>query len=265
MTTAVAIHEQGQETGRSPFLSHSQLNRYVVCPEQYRLHYIEQYRARFPAGGLVFGQALHQALAGLFGNGLDPVPIFRDVWASIRDLDLSYSRKDSWDKLAQAGEALLRGFLEEAAPRITNVAAVERRFELRVTGLPLPLVGYIDLVADLDGTRTVIDFKTATSGQDGHEVTLSDQLTAYLLAEPEAKQAAHCVLVRTREPRVEWHVTKRDPQGFTEFLSKVAHVADEMAQARFYKRAGLWCSWCDFLPVCVGDRATVEETLIRIR
>ena len=29
-------------------------------------------------------------------------------------------------------------------------------------------------------------------------------------------------------------------------------------------RPGKHCGWCDFLPVCLGDRNTVEETLVQI-
>ena len=72
---------------------------------------------------------------------------------------------------------------------------MERRFELSVTGLELPIIGFVDLVADLDGRKTLIDFKTAASRYGAHEVELSDQLAAYCLAEPDAEQTALCILV----------------------------------------------------------------------
>ena len=50
---------------KTPHLSHSRINRYLQCPEQYRLYYIENLRPRFPSAGLVFGQLVHQALAAL--------------------------------------------------------------------------------------------------------------------------------------------------------------------------------------------------------
>jgi len=50
----------------------------------------------------------------------------------------------------------------------------------------------------------VIDFKTTTAAYQDHDVQLSDQLTAYQLAEPEAQQVALCVFVRTKEPRIDW-------------------------------------------------------------
>jgi hypothetical protein len=35
--------------------------------------------------------------------------------------------------------------------------------------------------------------------------------------------------------------------------------------ARFHKRPGMWCAWCDFLPVCLKDERKVVETLVRVR
>jgi RecB family exonuclease len=267
MSRAAAIVEEDERVAPSgaPFLSHSRINRYLHCPEQYRLYYVERLRPRFPSANLVFGQILHLALAHFFLTGTDPVTRVSEAWDSIRQIDLTYSKRDTWEKLNDSGRALIEKFLAEAMPRIANVAAVERRFELTVTNLDVPLIGVIDLLADLDGKKTIVDFKTSASGLDEHDARLSDQLSAYHLAEPEAEKTALCVLVKTKEPRIEWHLATRSPAQLTEYLAKVEHVGHEIATARFYKRPGMWCSWCDFLPVCLGDTRRIEETLIQVR
>ena len=66
------------------------------------------------------------------------------------------------------------------------------------------------------------------------------------------------------EPRIEWFVEERKPEQLLEFLEKAGYVAGEIAAGRFYKRPGRWCSWCDFLPVCLGDQKAAEETLVRV-
>ena len=128
----------------------------------------------------------------------------------------------------------------------------------------MPFVGVIDLVADLDGKRTVVDFKTANAAYQEHEAILSDQLTAYQLAEPEVEQTALCVLVKTKEPKIEWHMANRSGDDLTEFLVKADIVAHDIAAGRFYKRPGKWCSWCDYLPVCVKDEKRAKETLVKV-
>src|SRR5436189_2504860 len=102
-----------------------------------------------------------------------------------------------------------------------------RPFRLRITSLDLPFVGVIDLVADLDGKRTVVDFKTANATYQEHEAILSDQLTAYQLAEPEAEQTALCVLVKTKEPKIEWHLAARSGGDLSELLAKAEYIGHE--------------------------------------
>ncbi len=249
---------------KSPHLSHSRVNRYVHCPEQYRLYYVENLRPRFPSVSLVFGQVVHEALAALFQSGEDPLAKFQNSWRAVREVDLTYGPRDSWDKLSVTGETLIGKFVEEELPRLSNVTASEKAFQLSVTSLDLPFIGIIDLVADLDGKRTVADFKTSASAYKAHEALLSDQLTAYQMAEPGVEQAALCVLVKTAEPRIEWHITQRTGDQILEYLTKVSLVAREIAMGRFYKRPGLWCSWCDFLPVCLGDDKRIRQTLIHV-
>ena len=163
------IETAGQEVDerianrKSPHLSHSRVSRYLHCPEQYRLYYVENMRPRFPSSNLVFGQVVHEALAALFQSGEDPLAKFQNSWRAVREVDLTYGPRDSWGKLSMTGEALIAKFVEEELPRLSNVTASEKAFQLSITSLDLPFIGIIDLVADLDGKRTVADFKTSSS------------------------------------------------------------------------------------------------------
>ena len=40
-------------------LSHSRINRYLTCREQYRLYYVEQLRPKIDSASLVFGTVIH--------------------------------------------------------------------------------------------------------------------------------------------------------------------------------------------------------------
>jgi hypothetical protein len=247
-----------------PHLSHSRINKYLLCPEQYRLYYVENLRPRHPSASLVFGQTMHGALARLFQTGEDPVQWFLQAWEEIRETELTYGKRDSWERLRDSGEGLLAKFVAEELRKIQSVEAIERPFHLDIAGLELPFVGIIDLVADVEGARMVVDFKTSGSSYGEHEAALSDQLTAYELAEPEVQKAALCVLVKTKDPKIEWHVVERWPKDFTEYLAKAEFVAREVQAGRFYKRPGAWCAWCDYLPVCLGDKGKAEKTLMRL-
>jgi putative RecB family exonuclease len=260
-----ALTEEREELAlATPHLSYSRINRYLTCPEQYRLYYVENLRPRIASANLVFGKIVHQALAYLLRGEGDPVEVFLAQWKLAADFDLSYGERDSWDKLNNTGQVLLDRFVRHEASRLGKVTAAEKAFELRITCLDLPLVGIVDLLAELDGKRTVIDFKTSASTYQEHEAILSDQLTAYQLAEPSAEQAALCVFVKTKEPQIEWHVARRTAEQILDFLGKVDYIAHEIDAKRFYKRPGKWCTWCDYLPVCVGDKTKASQTLIQI-
>ena len=248
----------------TPHLSHSRISKYLTCPEQYRLYYVENLRQRYLSSNLVFGQIVHQALAQLFQAGEDPVGHFLENWTGVKDAELSYGKRDSWESLRGIGEALLTKFVDEELPKFGDVESSEKPFELEITTLDLPFVGIIDLVADVQGQRTVVDFKTSASSYRSHEARMSDQLTAYRLAEPDCERAALCVLVKTKTPKIEWHFAGRTSEQIIEYLAKTQLVAQEITDGRFYKRPGMWCTWCDYLPVCLGDEKKIKETLVQL-
>jgi hypothetical protein len=179
-------------------------------------------------------------------------------------LPLGFNQRDSWDKLRISGEQLLTKFATEELPKIRFVRAVEQRFTLSITSLDLPFVGVIDLEAEVEGQNTVVDFKTAGSAPDEHEAHMSDQLTAYKLAKPQVERSALWVLVKTKEPQIIWQPTQRTGAQLGEYLAKAGYVARQIMAGRFYKRPGMWCAWCDYLPVCLGDKRKVAETLVTV-
>jgi len=263
MNAAMPDLNNGSANGLS-YLSHSRVAKYLHCPEQYRLYYVENLRPRVQNASLVFGQVLHQALSILFRAGEDPVAFFTHTWQEVEGVELAYGERESWAKLESQGRIFLTRFLETELPKLRVVQASEKSFRLTVTSLGVPFIGIIDLVASLNGRSTVIDFKTAAASYPSYEVILSDQLTAYQLAEPEAEQSALCVFVKTREPKIEWHISARRPEQVIEYLDKVEYVAKEITAKHFYKRPGRWCSYCDYLPVCLGDEAKKKETLVQV-
>lgn len=263
-TTPATKQDTGPHDTQAPHLSYSRLSRYLLCPEQYRLYYVERLRPRVLPASLVFGQTVHQALASFFHSGASPTDCFTDHWGEVKETPLRYACREAWDKLLERGKILLDLFVTQELPKLERIVASEKAFELRITSLNLPLVGIIDLLAEIGGVLTVVDFKTAAAAYEDHEVMMSDQLTAYHLAEPDARQSALCVLVKTKEPKIEWHFATRSGAQLAEFLAKTEGVAQDIATGRCYKRPGQWCAWCDYLPCCLGDRQRAQETLMQI-
>lgn len=129
---------------------------------------------------------------------------------------------------------------------------------------PGRLIAIIDLVAEMDGKRTRVEFKTAASSFQDFEIELLDQVTAYQLAQPDVEQVAVCVFLKSKEPRIKWYKTKRTPEQVMEYLEKAELVAGQIEGGNFYKRRGKWCGYCEFLPVCLGDEWKANETLVKL-
>jgi len=248
-----------------PHLSHSRIDRYLRCPEQYRLYYIENLRARYPSASLLFGQLQHRALAFLLKDRGDPIELFLAEWEQAKQEELTYGSKQSWEGLKERGQNLLSKFVNEQLPQIGEVKAVEQDFKLNISGLDLPFVGIIDLVTESAGITDVTDFKTSASAYAGHEAIMSDQLTAYQLAVPEAEKLSLCLLIKTKEPRIEWHVSWRSGERLVEYLNKVKLITRQIQDQNFYKRPGQWCAYCDYLPLCLGDNKKAKRLLVRTK
>ncbi len=246
----IIADEIHSRTGPPP-LSHSRINRYETCPESYRLYYVERIRVKTPSASLVFGSFVHQALAALFIQDANPSELFTELWNQVEYAEIQYNCRETWESLLERGKALLDQFVAEELPKIGDIHAVEQPFELAVSHLDVPLIGVVDLVADVNGEPTVVDFKTSGSRYDDHEIALSDQLTAYALAQPAARQSAYCVLVKTKQTRIEWHFARRTPEQTTAYLDKIAFVGQDIRAGKFWKRPGKHCSWCDYLELCL--------------
>lgn len=243
------------------YLSHSRVNRYMACPEQFRLYYVEGLRPKRSPAALEFGTAVHKALAALFTDGEDLVAAFKTEWSHRQDRNIGYGMRNSWEELNRRGQLLMETFVEQELDRVDHVEEVETAFEIRVSNVREPFVGVIDLVAHLDGEKTLIDFKTAGAKYQPFEACLSDQLTAYSLAQPSCNHCGFCVLIKTKEPRIEWHLTERNGAHATSYLRKVELIGRAIANREFYRRPGKWCMQCDYLPVCLGNSRQSEETL----
>src|ERR1700730_10669316 len=254
MSGGATLAEKLRSVSQFPHLSHSRIDRYLRCPEQYRLYYIENLRPKFPSASLLFGQLQHQALAFLLKERGDPVTSFLSGWEEAKDAELTYGNRQTWEVLRDRGRILLEKFVSEQLPQIGTVKAVEQDFQLNITGLDLPFVEIIDLVTESEGLTAVTDFTTSASAYAGHEAIMSDQPTAYQLAVPEADKLSPCLLIKTKEPRIGWHVSYRSGPRLIKYLKKVQLVTHEIRDQHFYKRPSQWCGSCDYLPSVLATR-----------
>ncbi|MEW6682636.1 MAG: PD-(D/E)XK nuclease family protein [Nitrospirota bacterium] len=249
-------------------LSHSKVTRHDFCPRAYRYYYVEGWRPIAKRPSLLFGGAIDRALSALFQQDADPLAVFSGAWEALRGAPVAWGKRHTWEALRDIGGALLERFMKEERPRFSEVRpeCVQRHLSAELAGVTF--IGYPDLYARVDGLRTLVDFKTAQASYDPEEVRLNEQLTAYWwLLEANhlpVDRVAFCVLLKLKEPRIEWHFATRRPEEVAEYRDKLALVASDIVRGRFPKKTSSCGQWggCDYRPLCLGDEAAIPKDLV---
>lgn len=187
-------------------LSPSSLRLFGTCPEQYRRVYVKGERQR-PGAALVWGSADHYAHEVNFTQKITSgVDISSDdvKLAFAEGFDQEVDEKGGESEVAWGGDkpgelkdrgvALVEAYHHQVSPSVQPVA-VERSFSITVPGVPVPVVGRIDIQT---GDR-VIEGKTSAAKKSKPE--------------PQWRLQAEMYQLESGLP-VEWHVkTKTKTPG----------------------------------------------------
>ena len=181
--------------------SYTQLAQYVACPLRYRYRYLDGWQEKETIAGLLFGLAFEQALAALFRRE-DPGQALFQAWSQYRNSSLEYPKNETWDQMLEQGIHLLERFVQDGRVRVRNPRRNLQIKFVRPIGKSKEFVAYIDAIGQLDGVRSVIDWKTSAARypeQPEGLLALDPQLAAYswVTGEPEV---AFVVFVLKRLP-----------------------------------------------------------------
>jgi len=180
------------------FVSHSQMNKFRMCPKAYELRYVDGIPSIMP-GKVMLGSAfdkatnvmneakINKAQDGALDLAVEAMQGYIDDPGE--DFDLTDIAEDDRvkDKMIEAAVEYAEGYLAQAQP-----VAVQHEINHKIKDDVL-LTGYIDLVElcyrdeEIDETEyTVTDIKTTikkTSGKFSHtKATIDEQLCLYSLA-----------------------------------------------------------------------------------
>lgn len=247
-------------------LSYSSVALALECARKWRYRYVDKLVS--PAtSSLVVGSALHGTIQTLLlarhgGESPDPAEVFAEQWrkAAAQDVDWGDGADDARDEalrltthpsVLKVIEAL-EPFVDEAGP------VVERRLELRVPGVPIPIIGYLDYLGN-DGILR--DFKTATRPWTPTQLEEQTQPLVYLAAAnqmdlPHVPGAfEHVVFVKARTPQVQVLRSSR-PLGASLWLFSVIRGVWQAIAAGADppnpKACFAWGRRCEFWDRCRG-------------
>lgn len=239
-------------------LSYSSVNLYCTCSRAWYYKYIKQAPTR-PTPSLVFGSAMHDTIEAIVrGAAETPTQLWTAAWsrqiADNPDLDWQGEVPEA---LCNDGIRILNSDSVIAGIRALRPTAIEQRVELAVPGVPVPVIGYIDLIED----GVPADIKTSNQPWTQEQAEGEIQPLFYLAALNQANTPApdnkfrHYVLVKTKIPQWQVWETKHAPRELFWLFRMIADVWYGIEQRVFVPNPGSWrCSpkRCDFWSLCRG-------------
>ena len=245
-------------------LSYSSISSYLMCGHSWRLRYLDKVPAP-TATALVFGSAVHGAIE----THLRTAQPIEAAWPQSWSQQLERNQNVDWaadtpDGMEADGLRILtapkvrKGIAEIAAIFDPEHGVMEKRIELAVPGVDVPIIGYIDIITK-DGVPG--DFKTAARMWSDSKAEDDLQSLFYLAALNQEGfhvpdlTFRHYVISKTQNPELRtFEVQHKMPEIM--WLFDVVKRAWDGIDAGIYPMVpGGWkCSpkYCEFYPICRG-------------
>lgn len=245
-------------------LSYSSISTFLECGENWRRKYILKEPTK-SSPALVFGSAFHGSVeqAVTPGNQTPILDLWSAKWAEMIEKETVFWGADTPEQHYNEGVRLLshktvtdalagiKVGVDEQGPKI------ERKVELRVPGVPIPVIGYIDLILE-DGTPA--DLKTSKASWSEAKASDSLQGLFYLAALNQAGiktpgKFTHIVFVKTKEPKVQILENVHSDKELFFLFEIISRVWRSIETENFpINPTGWMCSdqYCDFYANCKG-------------
>lgn len=253
--------------GGRDYISYSAVSTLQACSLKYFFRYVLGLPEETVSAGLIFGSAVHAALAYHFEQllvGYEPpdldtlLEVFRDTWHARAGQEILFPEGDDIHTMGRLAERMLRTFQASSLARPQGpIVGVEE--ELRgqlIPGLP-DLVARLDLVVDEGDVLKVTDFKTArASWSQEHVDDFAGQLLLYHelvkeLAEGRPVRLEFAVLTKTKFPELARYPIDVDPRQM-ERAKKIVERAWRVIQSGNFlpSPSPLNCPTCPFRKPC---------------
>ena len=249
--------------------SYTQISHYLTCPRRYRHRYLDGWQEKDTRAAMLFGRAFEQALAANFLREDPAAALFRE-WSACQNLGLQFTHGDTWDRMLQQGIQLLDRFCQDDRIRIRQP---RRNLQIKFVRPVLnknDFVAYIDAIGKLDGTGSLLEWKTTSSRYPEEPeglLALDPQLVCYSWIAG-ISEVAQVVFVRKRLVEVQYLRTKITDEQRREFSQLVEDTIRRIESAQFLPHSGIRfpqnpCSSCPYIGLCLGKQQLVESALVR--
>lgn len=216
-------------------LSYSSISSYLTCGRNWKYKYVDK-AATPKSGEQFFGSVFHGVAEQYVVTGYTPIT---DLWQMLWNEEKEKTEQIEWgdnspELLFNEGIRMLSSkdvlnTLSAIKPLIElGEPVIEKKIELRVPGVPVPIIGYIDCVTS-DGVP--VDFKTSSRSWTQDKAQSEIQPTFYLAALNQAgyklnteRKFRHYVFVKTKTPQVQIWETRRSLQDIFWLFEMIREV-----------------------------------------
>jgi putative RecB family exonuclease len=269
-------------------LSYSSINTYLSCPAMWKFRYIDKLPS-FGNPNLFFGSVWHNTIEeyiSVSATGTEALlDIYKKRWAAQLEKEGenmnwidTYTGESVEDKTYEEGERWIKGkiktdtghevmteYLDTIKPKARKKGGedekplyVEEFVSLNVPGVPIPIIGFIDVIT-ADDIPT--DFKT--SGKSWGEKRAADEMQPlfYLAALSQAgirvpgSQFRHIVFVKSKTPKVQVFTTYFNQMELLWLYRVIEGVWNAIEREAFPVNPTGWlCNkrYCDYWGSCRG-------------
>ncbi len=261
------------ELRKRPHLSVSALKTWLGCPRKYRLHYVDKARASHRGIALVFGHAWHELIGKVLWlhqrrRALDMNALRAHFQSALvteinaRGPPVLFDDGEDVPALVNTAMKMLEAFMT-TVPLPERLLHVELPFTLQLvdpeTGevLPLPLVGAIDAVFEVDRALQLWELKSSKRRWSDDAVLFDFQPTAYRMAVRggagrRAAEAGLKLIVTTKAqvPDVQVEDLVRTRADERDLLETASSIYRATLSDCFHPIRSWMCKQCEYAEVC---------------
>jgi len=240
-------------------LSASALQRYEICPLQFKL----EKEWRIPSevsAALQYGASMHRVLLTYYqsvqaGRSKSEAELIEQLRVDLADAGFADGYQlELYEKKATTE---LREFLASSASEQAEVLHTEETFSVKIG--PTNLAGRVDRIDRVAGDAVVItDYKTGRP-RSQEDADKSLQLSIYALAAREkwgyhgARMVFHNLEGNARVS------TQRSESQMDAAKAKVEEIAVKIAAGEFEAKSGMHCNWCAYRVLCPRTEKPIPD------
>jgi hypothetical protein len=243
-------------------LSYSSISSYLACGQAWKYHYLDKVPVP-TAEALFFGSAFHSTVETFIGNNHEG-EILSDwdmLWKRQLEVDPKVVFETTPEDLYNTGVKMLTAPEIQKGILSIKAATIERKVTLCVPGVPVPVIGYIDVITK-DGVPG--DFKTSARAWTMDKALGELQPVFYLAALNQAGEPVqggrfrHYVFVKTKEPKFQMLEHAHSTGEMFWLFKMIKSVWDSINAGVFPLNPTGWkCNpqYCDYWSMCRGKYA----------